>query len=117
MARFNPFRPGTLVGPGMISGRVQEIITLEKVLFQTRNRNSHHFLIHGERGIGKSSLMFYMEIVARGEITASDDTCFSFLTTCIELDPSNSYVDIIKKVGSEFHRTISNYDSARTALK
>ena len=64
--KFNPFRPNNLVHPGMFRGRYKELISLEKSIFQTKNGNPHHFIIEGERGIGKSSLMLYLEFVAKG---------------------------------------------------
>jgi hypothetical protein len=117
MARFNPFRPGSIVTPGMFSGRVEEVVALEKILYQTKNGNPHHFLLHGERGIGKSSLLFYLQCVARGEIESLQHGLFKFLTVHIELEPSNTYTDIIRKVGTELHRTVASHQRARELAK
>ncbi len=57
MPRYNPFRPGSIVTPGMFSGRYNELVAMERALFQTKNGNPLNFLIHGERGIGKSSVL------------------------------------------------------------
>lgn len=51
----------------MFAGRYHEMLALEKALFQTKNGNPTHFLIDGERGIGKSSLLFNVEGVATGD--------------------------------------------------
>lgn len=87
---FNPFRPGSIVPPGMFSGRGAQLRTLGKVLFQTRNDNPHHFLLHGERGIGKSSLLRYLQLVAHGDLESLNFGWFKFLTVSIELEPSNT---------------------------
>src|SRR5262245_432528 len=117
MPRYNPFRPGNIVTPGMFSGRGEELITLERVLFQTKNDNSHHFLMHGERGIGKSSLLYYLQSMARGEIESFESGHFNFLTLSVELEPANKYLDIIRKVGSEFHRAVDTHQRARALLR
>ena len=56
MAKFNPYRPNSLVTPGMFAGRFDEIRRTEQALLQTKFGNPQHFLFEGERGIGKSSL-------------------------------------------------------------
>lgn len=114
---FNPFRPGSIVPPGMFSGRGAQLRTLGKVLFQTRNDNPHHFLLHGERGIGKSSLLRYLQLVAHGDLESLNFGWFKFLTVSIELEPSNTYADIIRKVGAELQRTISSHEKAKELAK
>ena len=66
--KFNPFVPNGIAYPGMFTGRVNEIETIEHSLFQTKNENPQHILISGERGIGKSSLLFFADLIARGEV-------------------------------------------------
>ncbi len=117
MPRFNPFRPGSIVTPGMFSGRAEELEALGRVLFQTKNDNPHHFLIHGERGIGKSSLLFYLQFVARGEIPTFDGGTFKFLVVNVELEPSTGYHDIIRKIGAELQRTVSSHLRVREMVK
>src|ERR1019366_5262184 len=102
MERYNPFRPGSIVTPGMFCGRYDEFAGTERALFQTKNGNPHHFLIHGERGIGKSSLLFNLELVAKGELKPFEGSSnFNFLTLSLELEPRNTYSDVIGKVGAE----------------
>ncbi|MDP3596776.1 MAG: hypothetical protein Q8S75_07285, partial [Nitrospirota bacterium] len=117
MPRYNPFRPGSIVTPGMFSGRVEEILALERVLFQTKNDNASHFLIHGERGIGKSSLLFYTQCIARGEIGSISCGTFNFLVVHVELSPSNSYLDIIRKIGAELQRVVAAQNQAKETFK
>jgi hypothetical protein len=56
--KFNPFQPNKIVAPGMFAGRLPEINSIEQALFQAKNGNPQHFLLQGERGIGKLSLFF-----------------------------------------------------------
>lgn len=68
MARVNPFRPNSPVNPGMFVGRIDELNRLESHLVQARAGNPSNFMITGERGIGKSSLLNYFKWVAEGQI-------------------------------------------------
>ncbi len=115
--RFNPFRPGSLVTPGMFAGRHKELDSLERVLFQTKNGNPLHFLIRGERGIGKSSLLLILKYVAQGDLSSVQGNQYRFLVVNIELEPSSTYEEIIKRVGSEFQRVVSGQQVAKTFLK
>ena len=64
--KINPYKPNSPISPGMFAGRIDEIKELEKGLFQTKNGQSSNFLITGERGIGKSSLLNLIKPTAKG---------------------------------------------------
>ena len=118
MERYNPFRPGNIVTPGMFCGRYEEFVGTERALFQTKNGNPHHFLIHGERGIGKSSLLFNLELVARGRVDPFESSNkFNFLTLSFELEPGNTYPDLIGKVGAELRRAVAARQPGTEMLK
>jgi hypothetical protein len=107
MLRYNPFQPGSIVNPGMFTGRVEESQALEKMLFQTKNGNPHHFLIHGERGIGKSSLLVTHEWTAAGNIPPWEGDSYRFITVHVELDQADTYLSILRKVGAGLNRSIT----------
>jgi hypothetical protein len=114
LLRFNPFRPNEIVHPGMFAGRYDELVALEKTLFQTKNGNPTHFLIDGERGIGKSSLLLNLKWVATGELDSLEDSQhFNFITVSVCLDSGHSYSDIVRSIAVELQREIS----AREQLK
>lgn len=117
MLKFNPFKPGSIVHPGMFAGRGEELDVLEKALHQTTKGNPSHFLIHGERGIGKSSLLLMMNFVARGEITSLHDEKYNLITINIELEPNDEYGDIITKVAREFSRVLDRNQALKKSLK
>lgn len=117
MLKFNPFRPGAIVNPGMFAGRLEEIDALEQILYQTQHGNPSHFLIHGERGIGKSSLLFLLKYLACGAITSMNHKTYNFLTVNIELEPSDIYSDIVRKVARELQREIDKNESIKKLLK
>ncbi|MCU1287069.1 MAG: hypothetical protein JWO13_3419 [Acidobacteriales bacterium] len=115
--RFNPFRPGSIVTPWMFVGRVEEIISINRALYQTKNGNPAHFLIHGERGIGKSSLMVYVDAIG-SQFTDGDALArYNFLSLNIELEPDNTYADVIYKIGNELARQVSAKRPAASTAK
>jgi hypothetical protein len=116
--KFNPFRPGLIIHTGMFAGRADEMRALEQALHQTANGNPAHFLIHGERGIGKSSLLMLMNATAIGSVTSFDeDRTYKFLTVNIELEPSDTYAEIIGKVARELDREINKREDITAILK
>ncbi len=117
MYRYNPFRPNGLVPPGVFTGRVEESQALEQMLFQTKNGNPHNFLLHGERGIGKSSLMYVHQLTAAGKMTGWGDAHFSFLVVNAILEPTDDYQSIIRKLGAGLNRAISAHQKAKELIK
>jgi len=73
MARVNPFRPNLPVGPGMFAGRLGQVLALEEALQQTRAGRPKSFMVTGERGIGKTSLLQYFKWVAQGHIAIASE--------------------------------------------
>jgi Cdc6-like AAA superfamily ATPase len=106
MVKYNPFRPGSVISPGMFTGRSEEIRSIEQSLLQTKNANPQHFLIEGERGIGKSSLCLYLDYVARGEINFEDKK-LNFIVVYVELREAMSYDDIVDEIIAELKRQIA----------
>jgi hypothetical protein len=115
--RYNPFQPGKIVSPSMFAGRLEELHAIEKSLFQTKHGNPSHFLIHGERGIGKSSLLLYLDAIASGRINSLNNKSYTFVTATIELESNNTYPDIVQKLGAELVRTLRKQDRLTTALQ
>lgn len=117
MLKFNPFQPNKIVAPGMFMGRVDELKTIERCLFQTKHGNPQHFLIQGERGIGKSSLLMYVDIAARGMGTFEKDVKFNFVTTSIDLGGCHSQVDIIRTLARGLKQSIAEQQKTKEAAR
>jgi hypothetical protein len=116
--KFNPFKPNALVYPNMFAGRGDELAVINRALLQAKHGNPTHFLLHGERGIGKSSLLLYARILASGEATAwYNQPPHKFLTVDVMLDPAATYIDIISKIGREFSRKAQECSRIKTAAK
>ncbi len=112
--RFNPYRPQSPTPPGMFSGRGDELSHIERFLFQTKNENPQHFIIEGERGIGKSSLMLFVNYLAKGHISFSKMDPFKFLVCSIELNSTVDYLQIIKMIAQELSLAVSENDKIKS---
>ncbi len=117
MQRFNPFKPGSVVTPGMFAGRHNELEILNRCLFQTKHGNPEHFLLHGERGIGKSSLLYYTRVTAEGGVPDLDGNTLQFLTIEVELEPNSDYKELIGKVGAGLNRALTDHGGLGSKLK
>lgn len=116
--RFNPFVPTSIVGPGMFSGRLDELRELDRVLFQTREGNPKHFLIHGERGIGKSSLLLVAKAMSKGELKGFESgATYRFVTVEVEVGANTTHENLTKKVGADLARRLKEVEAIKTAAK
>lgn len=106
MPKLNPFRPASVISPGMFVGRIEEIEVVEQSLLQTRDGNPQHFIIEGERGIGKSSLCLWVDYLAKGDIPYDGAHRLSFVVVNIELHGAMGYEDIIDAILAELKRQI-----------
>ena len=52
----NPFNPNSIVTPTLFAGRTQQVLNVLKKLSNVREGQHASFILHGERGIGKTAL-------------------------------------------------------------
>lgn len=52
----NPFNPNSIVTPTLFAGRKQQVLNVLKKLSDVREGQHASFILHGERGIGKTAL-------------------------------------------------------------
>jgi AAA+ ATPase superfamily predicted ATPase len=102
--KINPFRPGSTVHPGMFAGRVNEIRQIERALAQTKFANPKSFLITGERGIGKSSLLLYAKYVAEGAIRTLDGNKFDFLIMSAVVSDNETLSKVVIKLVNDYYQ-------------
>lgn len=117
MARINPFRPNSPVSPGMFVGRLTELEKLEAALLQTKAGQPSNFMLTGERGIGKTSLLDYIKDVAVGTISidlGSDKV--SFLVVETDVDQNTTQMGLIRKIELGLRRELGKSEKARKWL-
>jgi len=101
----------------MFVGRLDEVRAIEKCLFQTKYGNPQHFLVLGERGIGKSSLLFYVNAIADGRISLPSKDRFHFLTLSIDLSGCQTQLEIIGRIARGLRTEISSRRALQETAK
>jgi Cdc6-like AAA superfamily ATPase len=113
MLKINPFAPNSPVNPGTFVGRLDEIRRLETSLVQTKAGRPAHFMITGERGIGKSSLLSYTKYLAEGHIPV-DTLKMTFLV--VDTDVDQTTTQLVKKIRLGLERTLAKTEKARSVF-
>jgi len=90
---------------------------MERMLAHTRRGNPQNFLLHGERGIGKSSLLYLHQMTAAGEISGWGDQKYSFITVDVTLEPADTYEGILRKLGYGLERALRSHHKAKEVVK
>lgn len=114
--KYNPFKPNSPVFTGVFVGRTWEIERLDDLLFQTKMGNPSHVLIHGERGIGKTSLLLVANHFAKGALQWEEEK-YDFLTIQINIRSETTLVDLAKKINSQIKRALSQTEQGIAFLK
>jgi AAA ATPase-like protein len=114
--RYNPFQPNSPVAPGMFVGRGRELLTLDRALVQARAGQPKHFLLTGERGIGKTSLLDYIRDVAKGTFGA-DEQRFHFLVVDVVIEKTTSRASLARKIQRCLDKELGGTEQARGFLK
>lgn len=116
MAKINPFKPNSPVPPGMFAGRLDEINSLENGLHQTKFGNSTNFLLTGERGIGKSSLISLIKAIAQGTLESPDYDRFNFVVINTVISSKSTLISFIKLIERNLKREIGKIEKVRSFL-
>ncbi len=106
--KVNPFQPNRPVHPGMFVGRLREVGRIEDHLLQTKAGNPGAFMVTGERGIGKSSLLLYARVFATG-VGAED---LNFLVIHTDLDKTTTQLGLVRKIEMGLRRAVESSDPA-----
>lgn len=112
MIKINPFKPNSPVHPEMFVGRTDEIHLLEAALHHTRAGNPTHFLITGERGIGKSSLLNFAKFLAEGG-DGIRGRPVSFLVVDTDIEKNTTLPGLIAKISFGLDRVLARYEPVR----
>lgn len=115
MKKINPFKPNSPVPTAMFAGRINEINSFEHGLHQTKNGSPSHFLVTGERGIGKSSLLMLYKPLADGTI-ATEYGKMNFVTINTAVSPRTNLLTFIKVIERSLKRELGKIESVRSFL-
>lgn len=114
--RYNPFQPNSPVSSGMFVGRGRELLALDQALVQARAGQPKHFMVTGERGIGKTSLLDYIRDVAKGAFTP-DNEKFKFLVVDVVIERTTTRPILARKIQRCLDNELGKTERARSFLK
>ena len=104
--KFNPFRPNSPAPPGMFTGRVHELSRIDDAYLRLADDNPSHLMVVGERGIGKSSLLLFANMLACGKIEWLNKIRYNFLTVQFSIDRSLTQLGMIRKINRALNRQL-----------
>lgn len=115
-SRINPFKPNSPAPVGMFSGRVDELKLLEGGLNQTKHGEPTNFLITGDRGIGKSSLLLFLDAIAKGDVKGLDGGTFDYIVVNLNVSDRMTLLTFLKIIENNVRREIGKTEIARKFL-
>jgi len=116
MPKVNPFKPNSPAPTGMFAGRYDEILALEKGLFQAKHNQPSNFMITGDRGIGKSSLLLYLKHLSSGAVDSLEHGSFDFVSISIPVSDKLDILTLIKLSERHISRELSKVETIRSFL-
>jgi len=99
----------------MFAGRLDEITALEQSLVQTRAGQPKHFMLTGERGIGKTSLLNYLRWLAKGDIEVLGHK-FKFLVLDLDIEKGSTPIALARKIERSLRHELGKSEPARNFL-
>ena len=99
----------------MFVGRLDETNRLEQALLQTRAGNPGHFMLTGERGIGKSSLLLWLKYAAEGLVAINGEKV-KFLTVDVDVDGETTQAGLVARIQLALDRQLGVTEAAKSFL-
>ena len=114
--KINPFEPFAPVNPGSFVGRLVDLRRLKSALIQTSVGKPINFMITGERGIGKTSLMNYLKYAAEGHIPIEGEK-LSFVVIDTDVNEHTTPLGLISKIQLGLENALGQHEAGRDFLK
>ncbi len=100
----------------MFVGRYEQIEKIENCLLLTKANRGVSFLLTGERGIGKTSLLTLIKYFAEGHIEVNKQK-LNFLVIETDIDPKTTQSGLIKKIEIGLRRKLAKTEKTRNFFK
>lgn len=111
----NPFQPSTAANRNVFIGREKNISSIYRSLIQTSKGLTQSFMVMGERGIGKTSLLLNVKDIAEGKITRNDIS-LNYCVIIVDLNRGASRYSLIKSIRDSFSRKLAQREKLRHYL-
>lgn len=113
----DPFFPNRPVDdPNRFEGRKAKVDEIIDAFFQTLHSNPSHAIITGERGIGKSSLLFQSSLLAAGNQALAnkfgfptEETKFNFHTSWVDCVSEQTLENLIEAILAELQSSLKKH--------
>lgn len=116
MTHDNPFTPNDPATPDVFGGRVNELHELCEQLVQAAAGKTIKRRILGERGIGKTSVLNYLESYARGH-SKYGQRVFNFLVVRVSIASTTTAMDLLVTLDTELRSEIGRIQRVRRYAK
>lgn len=112
MRPLNPFEPNRPISPSQFVGREKEVAELDAALVHLKHGTPRHFLVTGDRGIGKTS---YLDLIR--DRASHRRQRFNFLVLDFVIYRTVTQIDLIKGIEAELERAVAEYEPFRDFVK
>jgi hypothetical protein len=112
----NPFTPNDPATPDVFGGRVDELHELCEQLVQAASGKTCKRRILGERGIGKTSVLNYLDSFARG-YSKYGNREFNFLVVRVSIASTTTAMDLLVTIDNELRSEIGRIQRVRRYAK
>ena len=113
MRPLNPFDPSRPIDPLKFVGRRGEIRELETALIHAKNDKPRHFLITGERGVGKTSFFDYIRNKASSHDQAGG---YNFAVVDFAVNKQTTKLDLARALKSQLSAILGAYPTHKETL-
>lgn len=110
---LNPFDPSRPIDPVKFVGRSREVRELEAALSHAKRDRPRHFLITGERGVGKTSFLNY---IRKKAVSYSAGGEFNFAVVDFAVNRQTTRLDFARALKSQLDSIVSAHPTHRETL-
>lgn len=107
---LNPFDPSRPIDPAKFVGRRKEIRELEAALLHAKSDKPRHFLITGERGVGKTS---FFDFIRR----RATESGFTFAVVDLAINKHTTRLDLARALKRQLDSVLARYPTAKETIE
>ena len=94
ITKYNPFNPNSVVAPSLFAGRRSQVLEILGKLAHVRKSMPASFVLHGERGIGKTALAKLIKYLAISNQESAEN--LSFLSSYYSVEKGQTLKSVLQ---------------------